>query len=81
MPNAKYFPNESFEFNAVFIPQYNININSDDTISTPAIPNSSLIIENIKSVCGMIGHCIISGEYFEKDFMFRGQQHVRLHPE
>lgn len=27
---------------------------------------------NLKSVCGMIGYHIISGEYFEKDFMFWG---------
>lgn len=52
MPKAKYLENSFLESNAIFIPRYKIIKNNDTTITTPKNPNSSDIIEKIKSVCG-----------------------------
>ena len=51
-PNIKYFLNKLSSFNANFIPQYAIIKNINTTNKAPMTPNSSQIIENIKSVCG-----------------------------
>ena len=52
IPNDKYFANVSLDNNDIFIPLYIIIKNKVDTINIPKNPNSSLIIANIKSVCG-----------------------------
>ena len=52
IPKAKNFPNLSSEFIAILNPLYIIVINKDATIKIPTKPNSSLIIEKIKSVWG-----------------------------
>ena len=52
IPNERYLPNGSFDLIAIF-KDFNIIIkNKLDTINIPIKPNSSLMIENIKSVCG-----------------------------
>ena len=50
IPKAIYFPKRSSQFIAILNPLYIIVMNNDDTISTPRKPNSSLMIENMKSV-------------------------------
>ena len=52
IPNDKYLPNRLLQFNDILIHLLNIVINNIETIIIPSIPNSSLIIENMKSVCG-----------------------------
>ena len=52
IPKDKYFPNRSSHFIAIFMASYIIKQNNDDTNSTPKKPNSSLIIEKMKSVWG-----------------------------
>lgn len=52
IPNAKYLPNKSGQFLAILNPFIIIVKNNDVTIITPIKPNSSLIIEKIKSVWG-----------------------------
>lgn len=52
MPKDRYFENKSLELSDIFIPLYIIVKNNADTIIIPRKPSSSLIIENIKSVCG-----------------------------
>lgn len=52
IPKAKYFPNKSLQFKAIFTDSYIIMQKRADTTKTPKNPSSSLIIENIKSVWG-----------------------------
>ena len=52
IPNDKYLENKSFVLVDIFIPLYKIIKNKPTTIMAPITPNSSAIIENIKSVCG-----------------------------
>lgn len=52
IPKAVYFPNKSSQFIAILKPRYIIVMNRLDTINIPKKPNSSLIIEKMKSVCG-----------------------------
>ena len=51
-PKDRYLAKLSFCLIDMFKPRYIIVINRVVTISTPIKPNSSLIIEKIKSVCG-----------------------------
>ena len=51
-PNDKYLANLSSWFSDILIPLYMIVMNRVVIINTPINPSSSLIIENIKSVCG-----------------------------
>ena len=51
-PKDKYLLNELDELITILNPKYKNNRNKETTIITPRTPNSSLIIENIKSVCG-----------------------------
>ena len=50
MPNDKYLENRSLEFKAIFIPRQRIRENKPVTIKAHATPNSSAMIEKIKSV-------------------------------
>ena len=52
IPKAKYLENLSFVFLAIRNPLMIIIRNKLTTITTPINPNSSLIIEKIKSVWG-----------------------------
>ena len=52
IPKARYLPNESSHFIAILNPDIMIIRNKVVTNNTPIKPNSSLIIEKIKSVCG-----------------------------
>ena len=52
IPNDKYFEKVSFVWVDIFIPLIKIIENKPTTITAPITPNSSAIIENIKSVCG-----------------------------
>lgn len=50
IPKDRYLANLSFCFIDMDIPVYIMVINNDATIRMPANPNSSLIMEKIKSV-------------------------------
>lgn len=52
IPNDRYFEKVSLVWVDIFIPRIKMIENSPTTIKAPATPNSSAIIENIKSVCG-----------------------------
>ena len=52
IPKARYLPNRSSQFIDILNPLYMIVINRAATIKISRKPNSSLIIEKIKSVCG-----------------------------
>lgn len=52
IPKDKNLAKLSSFMSEIDIPCLIMFINSNETINTPAKPSSSLIIENIKSVCG-----------------------------
>ena len=52
IPKAIYLPNKSLQLRAILNPLIIISKNKLATIIIPKKPNSSLIIANIKSVCG-----------------------------
>ena len=52
IPNAKYLANKLLVFKIILKQEMIIKRKSIETITTPKKPNSSDIIENIKSVCG-----------------------------
>ena len=48
----KYLANWSLLLKAIFIPRHKIIEKRPTTIKAPTTPNSSAIIEKMKSVCG-----------------------------
>ena len=52
IPKDKYLPNVFGQLLEIVIPLYRIILNAITIIKAPTKPNSSVIIENIKSVCG-----------------------------
>ena len=53
-PKAKYLANKSLVFKAIFIPKYNKEKNNKAIKTAPTTPNSSQIIEKIKSQADII---------------------------
>lgn len=52
IPKDRYFEKVSFVWVDIFIPRIKIIEKRPTTIKAPTTPNSSAIIEKIKSVCG-----------------------------